>query len=80
MVPHVKVDVQDMDIDFLAFSAHKMCGPTGVGVLYELVTPTLDFKIFAQWSPALTHILYLFKKYATSWLNILLTLNKWCHM
>ncbi len=34
MVPHVKVDVQDLDIDFLAFSGHKMCGPTGVGVLY----------------------------------------------
>jgi len=33
-VPHIKVDVQDLDIDFLAFSAHKMCGPTGVGVLY----------------------------------------------
>lgn len=34
MVPHVKVDVRDLDIDFLAFSGHKMCGPTGVGVLY----------------------------------------------
>lgn len=33
-VPHMKVDVTDLDIDFLAFSAHKMCGPTGVGVLY----------------------------------------------
>ena len=33
-VPHKKCDVQDMDADFLAFSAHKMCGPTGVGVLY----------------------------------------------
>ena len=33
-VPHMKVDVQDLDIDFLTFSAHKMCGPTGVGVLY----------------------------------------------
>ncbi|MRX72009.1 SufS family cysteine desulfurase [Bacillus lacus] len=32
--PHTKVDVQDIDCDFLAFSAHKMCGPTGVGVLY----------------------------------------------
>lgn len=32
--PHDKIDVQDMDIDFLAFSAHKMLGPTGVGVLY----------------------------------------------
>jgi cysteine desulfurase/selenocysteine lyase len=33
-VPHFPVDVQDLDADFLAFSGHKMCGPTGVGVLY----------------------------------------------
>lgn len=33
-VPHMRVDVRNLDIDFLAFSAHKMCGPTGVGVLY----------------------------------------------
>lgn len=33
-VPHMPVDVQDMDCDFLAFSGHKMLGPTGVGVLY----------------------------------------------
>ena len=33
-VPHIKTDVQDMGCDFLAFSAHKMLGPTGVGVLY----------------------------------------------
>ncbi len=33
-VPHMKCDVKDIDCDFLAFSAHKMCGPTGVGVLY----------------------------------------------
>ena len=33
-VPHMPIDVVDMDIDFLAFSLHKMCGPTGVGVLY----------------------------------------------
>lgn len=33
-VPHIKTDVKDLDVDFLAFSAHKMCGPTGVGVLY----------------------------------------------
>ena len=33
-VPHMKVDVQELDIDFLAFSAHKMYGPTGVGVIY----------------------------------------------
>ena len=33
-VPHMKTDVIDSDIDFLAFSAHKMIGPTGVGILY----------------------------------------------
>jgi len=33
-VPHMPVDVQDLGCDFLAFSAHKMLGPTGVGVLY----------------------------------------------
>ncbi len=33
-VPHIKIDVQSLNVDFLAFSAHKMCGPTGVGVLY----------------------------------------------
>jgi len=32
--PHQKIDVQAIDCDFLAFSAHKMCGPTGIGVLY----------------------------------------------
>ena len=33
-IGHIKVDVTDSDVDFLAFSAHKMLGPTGVGVLY----------------------------------------------
>lgn len=33
-VPHIKTDVKDLDCDFLCFSGHKMCGPTGIGVLY----------------------------------------------
>lgn len=33
-VPHIPCDVQEWGVDFLAFSAHKMCGPTGIGVLY----------------------------------------------
>lgn len=33
-IPHFKVDVKDLDCDFLAFSGHKMCGPTGIGVMY----------------------------------------------
>ena len=33
-VPHLPVDVQALDVDFMAFSSHKMCGPTGLGVLY----------------------------------------------
>lgn len=46
-VPHIAIDVQDLGVDFLAFSAHKMCGPSGVGVLYakrellEAMDPTL---------------------------------------
>lgn len=33
-VPHFSVDINDLNVDFFAFSAHKMCGPTGIGVLY----------------------------------------------
>jgi cysteine desulfurase / selenocysteine lyase len=33
-VPHLRVDVQDLDCDFYAFSGHKLCGPTGIGILY----------------------------------------------
>jgi cysteine desulfurase/selenocysteine lyase len=33
-VPHLKVDVRSLDCDFYCFSGHKMCGPTGIGVLY----------------------------------------------
>ncbi|MFX0090129.1 MAG: aminotransferase class V-fold PLP-dependent enzyme [Candidatus Hodarchaeota archaeon] len=46
-VPHQPVDVQKLDVDFLAFSIHKMCGPSGIGVLYgkeeflETLTPRL---------------------------------------
>ncbi|HFU3944070.1 TPA: cysteine desulfurase [Streptococcus suis] len=32
--PHIAIDVQDLDVDFFAFSGHKMLGPTGIGVLY----------------------------------------------
>jgi cysteine desulfurase/selenocysteine lyase len=32
--PHMSVDVQDLDCDFYAFSGHKLCGPTGIGILY----------------------------------------------
>jgi cysteine desulfurase / selenocysteine lyase len=33
-VPHMKVDFKELDVDFAAFSGHKMCGPTGIGILY----------------------------------------------
>ena len=38
-VPHMPVDVQDLDCDFYAFSGHKLCGPTGIGVLYGKAEP-----------------------------------------
>jgi len=47
-VPHMKVDVADLDVDFLAFSGHKMCGPTGIGVLYgkyELLEQMTPYKL-----------------------------------
>ncbi len=43
-VPHMKVDVKDLDVDFLAFSAHKMCGPTGLGILYGKEKYLKNFK------------------------------------
>lgn len=45
-IPHRKIDVKDSDVDFLVFSGHKRCGPTGTGVLYgkkkllEKISPT----------------------------------------
>ena len=46
-VPHLPVDVQDLDCDFYAFSGHKLCGPTGIGILYgkaELLERMQPFK------------------------------------
>jgi cysteine desulfurase/selenocysteine lyase len=45
--PHMKIDVQDLDCDFYAFSGHKICGPTGIGILYgkaELLERMQPFK------------------------------------
>ena len=56
-VPHFPVDVQELDLDFLAFSGHKMCGPTGIGVLYgrkdllESMPPFLGGGDMSQRSP-----------------------------
>ena len=48
-VPHQTVDVRDLDVDFLAFSVHKMCGPRGVGILYA--KSELIGKDGVQWTP-----------------------------
>ncbi len=37
-ISHIKIDVEDLDCDFLAFSSHKMLGPTGIGVLYGKIS------------------------------------------
>ena len=45
--PHMKIDVQELDCDFYAFSGHKICGPTGIGILYgkaELLERMQPFK------------------------------------
>lgn len=47
-VPHMKIDVKDLDCDFLCFSGHKMCGPTGIGVLYG------KYELLCETEPTLT--------------------------
>ena len=44
-VSHIKIDVKDLDADFISFSSHKMCGPNGVGVLYG------KYELLKQTSP-----------------------------
>ncbi len=47
-VPHMPTDYKDLDVDFLTFSAHKMCGPTGIGCLvgkYELLQKMATFHL-----------------------------------
>ena len=43
-MPHKKIDVIDLDVDFLVASAHKMCGPTGVGILYGKINLLEELK------------------------------------
>ncbi|MEO0107957.1 MAG: aminotransferase class V-fold PLP-dependent enzyme [candidate division WOR-3 bacterium] len=45
-VAHMALDVQELDVDFLAFSVHKMCGPTGMGVLYGKETLLRELEPF----------------------------------
>ena len=47
-VPHMKIDVKDLDIDFLCYSGHKMCGPTGIGVLFG------KYNLLSECEPLLT--------------------------
>ena len=47
-VPHIATDFKDLDIDFLAFSAHKMCGPTGIGALVGKYNLLLDMDPFTS--------------------------------
>lgn len=47
-VPHMKTDVADLDCDFLSFSGHKLCGPTGIGVLYG------KYSLLAKMDPFMT--------------------------
>jgi len=47
-IPHMKIDVKDLDVDFFTFSGHKMCGPTGIGALYG------KYNLLKQMNPILS--------------------------
>lgn len=56
-VPHIKTNIKEIDPDFLVFSGHKMCGPTGIGILYgkyELLNKMLPFKFGGGMNNAFT--------------------------
>jgi len=55
-VPHIPVDVQEMDVDFLAFSAHKMLGPTGIGALYGKLSLLEEMPPFLGGGDMIRHV------------------------
>lgn len=55
-VPHMPVDVRAMDVDFLAFSGHKMIGPTGIGVLYGKASLLEDMPPFMGGGEMIDHV------------------------
>jgi cysteine desulfurase/selenocysteine lyase len=57
-VPHMPVDVQEMDCDFLAFSSHKMMGPTGIGVLYIKPNVINDLEPFLRGGEMVREVWY----------------------
>lgn len=65
-IPHLPIDVKDFDCDFLAFSSHKMLGPSGVGVLWARK------KLLEQMDPLFigSHMIYKVTKEKATWTNI----------
>ncbi|MFH0953914.1 MAG: cysteine desulfurase [Verrucomicrobiota bacterium] len=57
-VPHRAVDVKDLDCDFLAFSGHKLCGPTGIGVLYGRESLLADMDPFMSGGEMISKVTY----------------------
>ncbi len=56
--PHIKIDVQDLDCDFLAFSGHKMLAPTGIGVLYGKLHHLRNMKPFLMGGGMISKVTY----------------------
>ncbi|MDY6761646.1 MAG: SufS family cysteine desulfurase [Candidatus Nanohaloarchaea archaeon] len=55
-VPHIPVDVNELGADFLAFSGHKMCGPTGTGVLYGKKELLAEIEPFLRGGDMIAHV------------------------
>lgn len=57
-VPHIRIDVRALDVDFLAFSAHKMLGPTGIGILYGKASILNDMEPFNYGGEMINEVTY----------------------
>jgi cysteine desulfurase / selenocysteine lyase len=66
-VPHMRVDVQDIDMDFLAFSGHKMLAPTGIGILYGKKENLLKMSPFQGGGEMIKEVSYGQDRCSVSW-------------
>jgi len=68
-IPHMKIDVKELDVDFIAASIHKMCGPTGMGMLYGKEELLEDLDLFLVGGDTIKDVKYENKKITPTYLS-----------